>query len=921
MQLSTGLYIDKRENKTMSLDGAWSFTSVYAPVEAPTNLKYEYCCTLPASVYMNVHEARLLPHPYVGTNSALYRNLDRKVWYFRKIFPYRKDASFGHENHFLCFDGIGYYSRIYLNGKCLGEHDGMFGGPVVEVSDILRDGENELIAEVRAFNYAQTEQERARYRAFDAKAEIIPWNIAKDSHTSNGHFNVFGIWRSVRLVRVEKLHMARPYLFTESIDKENKSAVLSLLLEIVPPELSELSQRMSGEDNDYTFTYRDGLFGILSGKSVKVGIELYDCDDGRTVYSSEEDFDLYDYAKSGIVEKYRESQYFRTRINLKDIEYWYPSGMGKAKLYDVRLTLSENGKNLDELRFCTGIRKIELCESEGPRYRRRWEKFAFCVNGEKFFLKGMNWMPTDYLYTQSDKDYEWALCEVRNAGIRLLRVWSGGGMPEDDRFYNLCDKYGILVWQDSFLANGDSPLWNSEILENQVCINLFRIRNHPSLAVHCGGNEHRAYNRNNNAAMYIIERNVADLDPSRHFFRASPDGGSMHSYRDWEPVWYRKAYRDLPFMAESGLHCFPNAKSLRQLINDKEYGGRLDNIMEESFRKDYPELLNHFTEYQPDRIPRMLSRATHITGIKGSSLPDLCEATQLSAFEFYTFLIQSLRERYPVTVGVMPWVFKRSWTTVAIQMVDGLGETTAPYYAVKSAYAPVMVFASLCEVDYAPGETMQLPVRVICENGNEFSGKTVLEVYSPKLERVTRKEYDTSVTGRQYLTDIADEPFRIPIEWKNSYFYVRTYLEDASGVVNQSFYPILCHEMFDDKAFREDFREKPHENLFFENGPHSKDAIISSEVSGLSAEILEKKESGDRFTLKIRLKAESAPAYPVKLEIFEDETVSYLSDNYFFLGKGEEKIVETETWNKGSRARTLTLNVTAWNAKTVSLSV
>lgn len=921
MQLSTGIYIDKRKDNTLCLDGVWSFTDVNAPVEVPASLKYEYNCTLPASVYMNVHEAGLLPHPYSGTNSALYRDLDRKVWYFRKKFCYQKDASFERENHYLCFDGIGYYSRIYLNSTLLGEHDGMFGGPAVEVSEVLRDGENELIAEVRAFNYAQTEEERKNYNAFQSKKEIIPWNIAKDSYTSNGHFNVFGIWRSVRLVHVEKLHMARPYLFTESIDRENKSAALSLLLEIVPQDLNELSQVMSGEDGDYTFTYPNGLSGVLSGKSVRIGIALFDSDNGRNVYSTEEDFDLYDYAKSGIVEKYRESQYFRTEIKLNNIEYWYPNTRGEAKLYDVKLTLSENGQKLDELTFRTGIRKIELCESAGPRYRRRWEKFAFSVNGERFFLKGMNWMPTDYLFTQSDADYAWALEEVKNAGIQLLRVWSGGGMPEDDRFYDLCDKYGIMVWQDSFLANGDSPLWNNEILENQICMNLFRIRNHPSLAVHCGGNEHRAYNKSNNAAMYIIERNIADLDPSRKFYRASPDGGSMHSYRDWEPVWYRKVYKDLPLMAECGLHCFPNAKSLRQLINAGEYNGKLDNIMEESFRKDFPELLNHFTEYQPERIPRMLSRATHITSIKGSRLPDLCEATQLSAYEFYTFLIQSLRERYPVTVGVMPWVFKRGWTTVAIQMIDGLGETTAPYYAVKSAYAPVMVFASLCEVDYAPGETLSIPVRVICDSGREFSGKTVLEIYSPKFERVLRKEYDTLVNGNRYLTDIADERFAIPDEWKNSYFYVRISLENSDGVINQSFYPILCHEMFTNKAFRDDFRENPHENLFFENGPHSKDAISASTESDLHAEIRERKVCGDRLTLKVLLKAANAPAYPVKLEIVDDDTVSYLSDNFFFLGKDEERIVEMETRNKGDKTRNLILNITAWNAKTISFHV
>ena len=163
-----------------------------------------------------------------------------------------------------------------------------------------------------------------------------------------------------------------------------------------------------------------------------------------------------------------------------------------------------------------------------------------------------------------------------------------------------------------------------------------------------------------------------------------------------EPVWYRKDYGALPFVGESGIHSFPNAKSLRQLMSPEEYGRRLSDIYSEAFSKENPELRNHFSEFSPGRIPRMMSRASMITNTRGIDLADLCEATQMASYEFYQIMANALRENFPVSCGLLPWVFKRPHTTVAIQMVDGLGDPIAPYYAIKNAYSPLVAEAWCC---------------------------------------------------------------------------------------------------------------------------------------------------------------------------------------------------------------------------------
>lgn len=132
----------------------------------------------------------------------------------------------------------------------------------------------------------------------------------------------------------------------------------------------------------------------------------------------------------------------------------------------------------------------------------------------------------------------------------------------------------IMVWQDMFIANTlDTHDYPQDILEDQIAYNLYRIRNHCSLALVCGGNEFNPYTKENAASMFVTERTVRTLVPDRLFHYTTPDGGSAHVYIDLEPVWYRHYYSALPFLAESGLHSMPNFKSLKKLISQKEAEG------------------------------------------------------------------------------------------------------------------------------------------------------------------------------------------------------------------------------------------------------------------------------------------------------------------------------------------------------------
>lgn len=914
MNINHPFYIDRHPAELL-LDGEWHFTYIDASCDEPWTLDYPHSAVLPASTYRCVERAGILPDPYFGTNSKLYSWVDKKVWYFARSFIL--DHTNGNDV-FLCFDGVGYTCRVWLNGQLLCTHVGMFGGPVLEVSNYIKPGENVIHVEVLP-------SEAPTAWAASTK-DLVPWNLRRDVTTSNGDFIVFGIWRSVRLEILPKTHISRPYLFAKRI--EQNKATLRLSVELADPQIRELEVLPNDlEKMTYTFAYYGGLSARPKGRTLRVRITMTEKVSGRLAYTSSDTVELLDKSYVCVDPQYRECQFFETDIEIENPRLWWPNSLGKPELYTVALELYEDDTLLDMLTFDTGIRTVEFSSSAGMRHRTRWDDFHFVINGRPIFLKGMNWQPIDFLLDCSYADYKWALELAKNEGIQLLRVWSGGGIPEDDRFYSLCDELGIMVIQDNFPANQTTERWDLEILQSQVCLNLYRIRNHPSLALHCGGNEFNPYDPKNSAAMWVISREIADLDPSRKFWRTSPDKGSAHIYRDMEPTWYRKIYGQLPFIAESGIHSFPNAKSLRQQISKEEYDRPLSNIFSEEFTQKNTNLYNHFTEFIPARIPRMMSRASMINNVRGITLPDLCEATQLASCEFYQIMIQAMRENYPINCGILPWCFKRPWTTTAIQLVDGLGEPIAPYYYVKNAYAPLCAELALREVSYAPGEKIVPDIRLICDDTIEYSEVTVgCEIYSPQLDRVYREEFVCDITPKEYQKRFVGTAFSLPEDYTEKYFFIRTFAQSNTGLIHQSIYWCKVLSRLDDDKLLAEYQNAPQPNIDFESGPWLKPQICSLPKNKCSLTVLDKSVLHDgserRARLKVRVENHGAnPIFPIKLEVVEDKTLSYADDNYFFLPVGacRELSLEIRVLDQGLRA--VTLELSAWNAEVQSVSI
>lgn len=166
---------------------------------------------------------------------------------------------------------------------------------------------------------------------------------------------------------------------------------------------------------------------------------------------------------------------------------WWPNGLGDPYLYDLAVELTSGNKLVDRSLTHFGVRTIKLVNQPDEI----GTSFYFEVNGFPVFMKGANYIPQDIFLTEVTPDrYQKLIADAKGANMNMLRVW-GGGIYENDLFYQLCDQNGILVYQDFMFAGSMYPDFDDfkQNIKEEVAYNIKRLRNHPCIALWCGNNE------------------------------------------------------------------------------------------------------------------------------------------------------------------------------------------------------------------------------------------------------------------------------------------------------------------------------------------------------------------------------------------------------------------------------------------------
>ena len=396
------------------------------------------------------------------------------------------------------------------------------------------------------------------------------------------------------------------------------------------------------------------------------------------------------------------------KVPISNPELWWPNGYGDQPLYQVDVLLNSSDptgeKLLDQRTYQVGLRKIELRQQED-----QWGRsFAFVVNGVQILAKGSNWIPADSFPTRITKEYlENLILSATETHQNMLRVW-GGGFYEDERFYDLCDQYGILVWQEFIFSCSAYPLYDPDFLENvrlEVVDNVHRLRHRASLALWCGNNEMEwgwvdwAWNRPDlqdlKAAYdqffhHTLPAWCQAEDPDHSYWPSSPSSdtpfvdpngqrqGDAHYWDVWHGGKPFTSYRQqFPrFMSEFGFQSLPPLETIRTYAKEEDWN-MTSYIMEQHQKNASGNSMMVRQMLDMFRLPKDFNTLVYLS-----------MALQAEGIRYG---VEHWR-RYPERVaGILYWQLNDCWPVASWSSLDYFGRWKALHYAARRFFAPLML--------------------------------------------------------------------------------------------------------------------------------------------------------------------------------------------------------------------------------------
>jgi beta-mannosidase len=903
-------YISPRVgDQHISLSGKWGLSHRDAPISNLEDLRDQpqwIAAEVPSSVQWALFQAGELPHPYYHLNSQKYSWVPDNVWYYRRQF--QVPASVQGHYVFICFDGSGYYSKIWLNGELLGRHEGMFGGPDVEVSKHLRFGSpNELVVEVKAASYGV-----ADWGEKSLQNVILPWGIGGGDPYVTGYSGIgtkeflpFGIWRDVRLEIVPPAHLERPFLVTE--EANSRVARLALTTEVMINAQS-LEFQLHPWQGDQLGGFRNATTSRFTSKHLALQVQFFGKGATKPIL-----------IRSFPLKVYEGRNWVKQEIQIPSPKLWWPNGMGDPNLYRVKLALLSEDQPVDRMEFDFGIRTIQQVPSAGPRTQDNWANWQFVVNGRRLFVKGANWAwPMDVLLNLPRDHYSWQLEAARAGGIQMLRVW-GGGNPETEDFFALCDQLGIMVWEDFPVANTDTPGWKPDVWEAQAAHIILGLRNHPSLAVWCGGNEFNAYSLGNTATTGVLERLVALFDGTRFFLRTTPDPGDIHAYPDMDPTWFGPDYSLVPFVSETGIFDMCEPESIREVVDPQEFDKPLHGVFSKEFAASHPDFVHHFLQYKlsgPQQT--MWGRASQMDDLTDPTLEGLIEAARAGVGEFVQVSADLLQANYPVTTGMMPWSFTIPWPIVFPAWLDAFGQSTDIYYFLQRSYEPTHVVVRLPQLVWAPGEKVPIQLSVVHAPATLMEGLVAsVEVSDDRFHSLWRQQRTLGIKAGPSVSNLNLGEFPIPQNLEDKFFFVVAELKRADGQgVSRSVYWPRALKLMADPEFRARYRATSQPSLVFEHGPWLRKQVEATSTS-LALRVVSQTDDGENRSRVVVLVRNTGalPAFFTDINIEGTKRAFYGTDNFFWLPAGEERRLEFHVlWRNPVTVDGAYMTAKAWNA-------
>ncbi len=661
--------------------------------------------TVPGCVHLDLMKNGTISDPFSRDNEQFIQWIGNTGWEYKKTIMVA-DTFMKYRHIELVCTGLDTYANVYLNDSLIITADNMFMDWFANIRRHLRIGANTFRIQFPAI----VDENKSRYEKLPYKlpgdekvvcrkaAYQFGWDWGPTLITS-------GIWKPIYIrywnyVNVRSVQYIQKKL-TDSL------ASLSAVF-IVTSDIADTGQFRISEHNN-----------LLSVKNVALnkGINVV-----------------------------------RVDFSIHNPKRWWTNGLGEAYLYPFTHQVTFGGRIVGEATTKFGLRTIQLVQQKDSIGK----SFYFKLNEVPVFMKGANYIPQDNFPSRvKDSSYRELIRSASEANMNMLRVW-GGGTYEKDIFYNLCDEYGILVWQDFMFANAMYP-GSKEFMKSvqgEAVQNIVRLRNHPCIALWCGNNEieegwknwgwqkQYQYSQEDSTSIWqnyltifgsAISGAVSRFDTLRPYINTSPRFGwgqkeslteaDMHYWGVW---WGKAPFESYNkyvgrFMSEYGFQGFPALTTINKVTLPADRD--LKSPVLKSHQK-HPVGFETIDEYlkRDYKTPNNFESYAYVS--------------QLLQAEGMKTAIEAHRRAKPICMGTLFWQFNDCWPVISWSCRDYYGNKKASYYWLLNEYATILVsstiengnFRVFIVSDSLRQFSAQLNLRLI-----DFSGKVIMEKSLPVL--------------------------------------------------------------------------------------------------------------------------------------------------------------------------------------------
>jgi beta-mannosidase len=650
-----GLFVAPVQGKDgISIDKGWEFRQV--------GTEEWHKAEVPGCVHTDLLANKMIEDPFYRDNEKGLQWIGKTDWEYRTSFNVDK-ATFGRHRIELVFEGLDTYAEVSLNGRPLLSSDNMFRVWVVNAKPFLKEGANELHIKFRSpINEILPLMAKLDYQipAPNDQGELTSPYTRKAPYQYGWdwgpRFVTSGVWRPVRLrswndARIEDLNI---------VQNEVTSEAAKLTAEV------EIDVATAG-------TYR-----VHAGEREGVsGSTLVDLEPGMNTV--------------------------RIPLEIRNPRLWFPAGLGKQEMYEIEADLGGGETLLDTFKRRTGLRSLELRQKTD-----QWGKsFEFVVNGIPVFGKGGNWIPADSFPTRvTEAKYRHLLESFRDANMNMVRVW-GGGIYEDDRFYELADELGLMVWQDFMFGVSMYP-GDEAFLKNvrgEAVDNVKRLRNHPSIVIWVGNNESETawqhwgwkeklpdvlWENYKKIFLRLLPEVVEKYDPSRSYWSSSPSSdleedaesqksGDLHYWAVWHASMPFSEYeKQFPrFMSEYGFQSFPDIDTVRKYTNEADRASI-----------ETPVMLAHQRHPRGNQLIREYMLREYVEPKDFESFLYVSQVLQAEGIKLGT---EHLRRIRPRNMGALYWQLNDCWPVASWSSTDYFGHWKALQYYAKRFFTHYLV--------------------------------------------------------------------------------------------------------------------------------------------------------------------------------------------------------------------------------------